>query len=60
MKCPFCDGSGELDDGNYAYMAYHDRMVKCGLCKGKGWITSNQAMKYARECRRFLESSVEL
>ena len=52
MKCYLCDGSGELDDGNYAYMTYANLMIRCGLCKGKGWITTGQAMEYVRIHRR--------
>ncbi|KKN20186.1 hypothetical protein LCGC14_0938120 [marine sediment metagenome] len=49
MKCTMCNGTKKLDDGNYAYMTYHNRFTKCGLCKGKGWITRKQAMRYAQE-----------
>lgn len=52
MMCPVCGGSGKIDDGNYAYMTYHDNWYKCSYCGGRGSISITKYMQYVRDHRR--------
>lgn len=53
VKCPACDGAGDLNFGSYDQQTGPWEKNPCSVCNGTGKTTIHEGVKYLRERRGF-------